>query len=68
VHCLAAETGEALWSVPLGEPVIFQPAVAGGRVYAATDAGSLFCIETADPKDDGWWMWGADAAHNGRPT
>jgi outer membrane protein assembly factor BamB len=66
VHCLSAETGDELWSVPLGEPVIFQPAVAGGRVYAATDAGSLYCFETGDPKDDGWCMWGADATHNGR--
>jgi outer membrane protein assembly factor BamB len=68
IHCLAAETGDELWSIPLGEPVIFQPAVAGGRLYAATGAGSLFCIETGDPKDDGWYMWGADAAHNGRPS
>jgi outer membrane protein assembly factor BamB len=65
VHCLSAETGDELWNIPLGEPVIFQPAVAAGCVYAATDAGSLFCIRTGDPNDDGWFMWGADAAHNG---
>jgi Ca-activated chloride channel family protein len=66
IHCLAADTGTELWSCPVGEPVIFQPAVAGGRVYAATDSGSLFCVATGDPNDDGWQMWGADAAHNGR--
>jgi outer membrane protein assembly factor BamB len=68
VHCLSAESGDELWSVALGEPVVFQPAVAGGRVYAATDNGTLYCFETGDPGDDGWLMWGADAAHNGRLT
>jgi outer membrane protein assembly factor BamB len=66
IHCLSADSGEELWSVPVGEPIIFQPAVAGGRVYVGTDAGSLICLETGDPADDGWLMWGADAAHNGR--
>jgi len=66
IHCLAAATGEELWSVPVGEPVIFQPAVARGRVYVGTDAGNLICVETDDPNDDGWLMWGGDATHNGR--
>jgi outer membrane protein assembly factor BamB len=65
VCCLSAETGEVLWRDALDEPVIFQPAVVGGRVYAATGAGSLFAIETGDPRDDGWPMWGGSAAHNG---
>jgi outer membrane protein assembly factor BamB len=65
VCCLAAETGEVLWRESLGEPVIFQPAVVNGRVYAATNSGNLFCLETGDPRDDGWFMWGATAAHNG---
>jgi outer membrane protein assembly factor BamB len=66
IHCLLEATGEELWSVPVGEPVIFQPAVAGGRVYVGTDSGSLIGLDTGDPNDDGWLMWGADAAHNGR--
>jgi outer membrane protein assembly factor BamB len=66
--CLAAGSGEVLWRDPLDEPVIFQPAVVGGRVYAATGAGNLFGIDTGDPGDDGWPMWGASAAHNGMPT
>jgi outer membrane protein assembly factor BamB len=56
VCCLAAGSGEVLWRDALDEPVIFQPAVVGGRVYAATGAGSLFGIETGDPRDDGWPM------------
>jgi Ca-activated chloride channel family protein len=63
--CLSSETGERLWSVDLGEPITFQPAVAGGRVFVATSSGSLFCVETGDLNDDGWFMWGANAAHKG---
>ena len=51
----------------VGEPVVFQPAVAKGRVYVSTAAGSLCGLETGDSKDDGWLMWGATAAHNGLP-
>jgi outer membrane protein assembly factor BamB len=63
--CLSAETGERLWSVAVGEPIVFQPAVAGGRAYVATNNGTLIAIETNDPADDGWLMWGANAAHDG---
>jgi outer membrane protein assembly factor BamB len=66
VHCLSAESGDSLWSVPIGEPIVFQPAVAMGRVYVGTDSGTLLCLETGDETDDGWLMWGADAAHNGK--
>ncbi|MGA2705061.1 MAG: PQQ-binding-like beta-propeller repeat protein [Isosphaeraceae bacterium] len=66
LHCLAAESGDVLWSAEVGESVIFQPAIASGRVYVGTEAGSLICLETGDAGDDGWLMWGADAAHNGR--
>ena len=31
-----------------------------GRIYVRTDSGSLICIETGDPNDDGWLMWGAN--------
>jgi Ca-activated chloride channel family protein len=66
VHCLDSESGDVLWSTVVGEPVVFQPAIARGRVYVGTDSGSLICLETGDDADDGWLMWGADAAHNGR--
>ncbi len=67
VFCLCADSGDVLWHVDLGEPVFFQPAVARGRVYVPTGAGSLYCLETGDPADDGWLMWGGAAAHNGLP-
>jgi outer membrane protein assembly factor BamB len=68
VCCLSAEVGDVLWREGLDEPVIFQPVVVNGRVYAATGAGSLFAIATGDPRDDGWPMWGGSAAHNGMPS
>ena len=54
-----------LWRAALDQPVIFQPAVSGGRAYAATGAGSLFAIGTGDPRSEGWPMWSGSAAHNG---
>jgi len=70
VVCMSAATGEVLWSASVGEPIAFQPAVAQGRVYVSTETGNLFGLETGDPADDGWLMWGANAAHNGivRPS
>jgi Ca-activated chloride channel family protein len=65
VICLSAADGKELWKATIGEPVVFQPAVAGGRVYVSTSSGSLYCIETGDAADDGWRMWGGNAAHNG---
>jgi hypothetical protein len=67
VFCLAALTGEVTWKANIGEPVMFQPAVARGRVYVGTGSGSLFALETGDPDDDGWLMWGAGPTHNGVP-
>jgi outer membrane protein assembly factor BamB len=67
VVCLSADQGVLLWKASLGqsESIGFQPAVAGGRVYVSTESGSLYGLETGDPKDDGWLMWGANASHNG---
>jgi outer membrane protein assembly factor BamB len=65
IFCLSADKGEVLWKVEVGAAVLFQPAVVKGRVYVSTNNGGLFCLETGDSKDDGWNMWGANAAHNG---
>lgn len=64
--CLSAASGELLWSVEIGDPVLSQPAVAAGRVYVGTGAGSVIAVETGDAADDGWLMWGANPAHDGR--
>jgi hypothetical protein len=49
----------------LAEPIVYQPAVVDGRVYVGTEEGSLICLQTGDNDDHGWFIWGADAAHNG---
>lgn len=64
VFCLSAATGDVLWKVDVGSPVLFQPAVVQGRVYVSTNNGSVICLETGDPRDDGWAMWGGNAAHS----
>jgi outer membrane protein assembly factor BamB len=65
VKCLSAETGEVLWTVTVGEAILFQPAVSNGRVYVSTSTGSLYSFETGDAGDHGWLMWGGNAGHNG---
>ena len=63
--CLAADSGEELWKVNVGEPLDAEPVVAYGRIYLTTAYGSLYSLETGDQKDDGWLMWGANAEHTG---
>jgi hypothetical protein len=63
---LAGPPALAGWKdVRVGKSILFQPAVAQGRVYATTQGGSLFRLETGDPRDDGWLLWGAGPDHNG---
>jgi len=66
VVCLSAATGDVLWKATIGKPVVSQPVVADGRIYVSTKAGILYCLNTGDPRDDGWLMWGANATHTGR--
>ncbi len=63
--CYNASDGKLLWSYNVGEPIRFQPAIYKGYVYCTTDQGNIYCIQTTDPADDGWHMWGGNAAHNG---
>ncbi len=62
---LSAETGKTLWHDKVDATFDFQLTVVQGRVYAPSRTGTLFCLETGDPQDDGWAMWGATPQHNG---
>lgn len=62
---LNAATGAVRWEVPVGGPVHWQPVASGGRVFAGLEQGELVCVETGDPCDDGWPMWGGGPGHNG---
>ena len=44
------DTGEMLWRYITDGPVRFAPVVANGKVYATSDDGFLYCLNTADGK------------------
>lgn len=46
------------------QPMVFQPALAEGRVFAGTVNGMLICLDTKDRDADGWTAWGGNAQHN----
>ncbi len=47
VRALDLESGAVRWRFVTGGPVRFAPALAGGRLYAASDDGWLYCLEAA---------------------
>jgi Ca-activated chloride channel family protein len=65
VICMRSGDGKELWRFNVGEPIRFQPAVVGGKVFVGTDYGNIFCVDVQDRSADGWAMWGGNAAHNG---
>jgi outer membrane protein assembly factor BamB len=58
------EDGKVGFSYALGQPMSFQPALAGGNLYAGTNEGLLICLRTGDADADGWYAWGGNAQHN----
>ncbi|MBI4600534.1 MAG: PQQ-binding-like beta-propeller repeat protein [Planctomycetes bacterium] len=58
-------TGDELWAVNVGEPILSQPAAAEGKVFVGTAGGTLYAFETGDPDPAGWPMWGGGPGHNG---
>ncbi|MEZ4406044.1 MAG: VIT domain-containing protein [Polyangiales bacterium] len=65
VFGLDIDTGETTWAWRVGEPILFQPAVAEGWVYVATQRGKVVGFEVGDASVDGWHMWGGNAQHAG---
>lgn len=53
VHALDVNTGQQRWEFFTEGPVRFAPAVAAGRVYAASDDGYLYCLDA----DRGTLIW-----------
>jgi Ca-activated chloride channel homolog len=62
---LDVDTGYTLWAYDLGEPVVAQPIIARGWVYATTTTGSVIALHVADASIDGWHMFGGNPAHAG---
>jgi Ca-activated chloride channel family protein len=65
---LDVDTGYTLWAYDLGKPIVAQPIVADGWVYASTTDGTVIALEVADSSLDGWHMWGGNPHHNGPVT
>ena len=62
---LDRRTGEEIWSLNLGVPIVSQPAVAEGKVFLGTAEGTLYAFETEEPGGGSWSMWGGGPGHNG---
>ncbi|MCL4202265.1 MAG: PQQ-binding-like beta-propeller repeat protein [Pirellulaceae bacterium] len=48
IHALDAQTGERCWTFYTEGPVRLAPTVAGGRVFAGSDDGLVYCLDVAD--------------------
>jgi outer membrane protein assembly factor BamB len=56
--------GAPSFAYSLKQPMVFQPALAKGNIYAGTVNGLLICLKTGDKDADGWYAWGGNAQHN----
>jgi Ca-activated chloride channel homolog len=56
--------GAPAFAYSLKQPMVFQPALAKGNIYAGTVSGLLICLKTGDKDADGWYAWGGNAQHN----
>ncbi len=61
---ISRKDGKQSVEVRIGEPVTFQPVLAKGWVYAATEGGTVVGVNLKDPSVDGWPMWGGGPGHN----
>ena len=52
------------FSYDMKTPMVFQPVLANGNVYAGTSDGRLICLKTGNKDADGWYAWGGNAEHN----
>lgn len=45
LHCLAARSGDDVWTRPLPAPVTAPPVVAAGNLYVVTEGGDLIVLD-----------------------
>ena len=62
--CVSQDDGQPRFIYAFNHPMAFQPALAGGRMFAGTTQGMLICLDTGDKDADGWTAWGGNAQHN----
>lgn len=65
---LDIDTGMTTWAYDVGEPIVTQPTIAHGWVYASTQRGGVVALEVSDSTLDGWHQWGGNASHTGAVT
>jgi outer membrane protein assembly factor BamB len=65
IEAYDAKSGVRAFTIPIGEPIRFQPVLAAGRVFVGTERGTLVSVATGDASLDRWTMWGGGARHNG---
>lgn len=61
---LSQKNGALAFAYQTKAPMAFQPALAGGRIFAGTSDGRLICINLKDNDADGWYAWGGNPQHN----
>ena len=61
---VSQDDGHPRFIYDFNHPMAFQPALAGGRMFAGTTRGMLICLDTGDKDADGWTAWGGNAQHN----
>jgi Ca-activated chloride channel family protein len=62
--CVRQADGAVQWMYATKRPMLFQPTLAQGNLYAGTADGLLICLKTGDADADGWYAWGGNAQHN----
>jgi len=65
LFALDRETGEEIWALSVGSPILSQPSLAEGKVFLGTADGFLYAFQSDDPDPVGWPMWGGGPGHNG---
>jgi len=48
VYALNLETGEVIWSTPIGRTMRCVPAIADGKVFVADESGYIICLNASD--------------------
>ena len=54
VHALNDKDGSAMWRFSTGEPILERIAVVGRRVYATTQPGGMYCLDSETGAEQ-WW-------------
>jgi outer membrane protein assembly factor BamB len=60
---LRLSDGKINFSYATGQPMLFQPILAEGNLYASTACGNIICLKIG-PDAVGWNQWGGNSQHD----